>query len=133
KLAYKPRPHALAFHARPHKSAVVVWHRRAGKTVMCIADLIEKALRNPLDMPQYSYVAPTYKQAKKIAWRYLKKIGEPVIKKIMESELSVELVNGATITLFGADNPDSLRGLYHDGVIIDEFGDIAPMLYGEII
>lgn len=133
KLPYKPRPHALAFHARHQKSAVVVWHRRAGKTVMCIADLIEKALRNPLEMPQYSYIAPTYKQAKKVAWRYLKKIAEPVTKKVMESELSVELVNGAVISLFGADNPDSLRGLYHDGVIIDEYGDIAPMLYGEII
>lgn len=133
KLPYKPRPHALAFHSRSQKSAVVVWHRRAGKTVMCIADLIEKALRNPLEMPQYSYIAPTYKQAKKVAWRYLKKIAEPVTKKVMESELSVELVNGAVISLFGADNPDSLRGLYHDGVIIDEYGDIAPMLYGEII
>ena len=100
---------------------------------MCIADLIEKALRNPLEMPQYSYIAPTYKQAKKVAWRYLKKIAEPVTKKVMESELSVELINGAVISLFGADNPDSLRGLYHDGVIIDEYGDIAPMLYGEII
>jgi hypothetical protein len=133
KLPYKPRPHALAFHARHQKSAVVVWHRRAGKTVMCIADLIEKALRNPLEMPQYSYIAPTYKQAKKVAWRYLKKLAEPVTKKVMESELSVELINGAVISLFGADNPDSLRGLYHDGVIIDEYGDIAPMLYGEII
>lgn len=133
KLPYTPRPHALAFHAREQKNAIVVWHRRAGKTVMCVADLIEKALRCPLDMPQYSYIAPTYKQAKKIAWRYLKKMAAPVCAKIMESELSVELVNGATITLFGADNPDSLRGLYHDGVIIDEYGDIAPMLYGEII
>lgn len=100
---------------------------------MCICDLIEKALRNPLEMPQYSYIAPTYKQAKKVAWRYLKKLAEPVTKKVMESELSVELINGAVISLFGADNPDSLRGLYHDGVIIDEYGDIAPMLYGEII
>jgi hypothetical protein len=133
KLDYKPRRHAIAFHARAEKSAVVVWHRRAGKTVMCVSDLIEKALRCPLDMPQYSYIAPTYKQAKKIAWRYLKKIGKPVIAKIMESELSVELVNGAVITLFGADNPDSLRGLYHDGVVIDEYGDMSPMLYGEII
>lgn len=134
KLPYTPRPHALAFHARVNKSAVVVWHRRAGKTVMCIADLIEKALRCPLDMPQYSYIAPTYKQAKKVAWRYLKKLSKPVCAKVMESELSVELVgNGAIIQLFGADNPDSLRGLYHDGVVIDEYGDIAPMLYGEII
>lgn len=133
KIPYTPRVHALPFHARSQKGAVVVWHRRAGKTVMCVADLIEKALRCPLDMPQYSYIAPTYKQAKKVAWRYLKKLSKPVCVKVMESELSVELINGAIITLFGADNPDSLRGMYHDGVIIDEYGDIAPMLYGEII
>lgn len=133
KLPYRPRPHAVAFHGRSEKSAVVVWHRRAGKTVMCIVDLLEKAIRNPLDMPQYGYIAPTYKQAKKIAWRYIKKYGKPIIAKVMESELSVELVNGAIITLFGADNPDSLRGLYFDGVIVDEYGDIAPMLYGEIL
>lgn len=133
KLPYKPRPHAMDFHGRWQKSAVVVWHRRAGKTVMCIDDLLEKAIRCPLEMPQYGYIAPTYKQAKKIAWRYLKKIGKPIIAKVMESELSVELINGAVISLFGADNPDSLRGLYFDGVIVDEYGDIAPMLWGEII
>lgn len=133
RLPYKPRPHALAFHARGQKSAIVVWHRRAGKTVMCVADLVEKAMRCPLEMPQYGYIAPTYRQAKKIAWRYLKKIAEPVTKKIMESELSVELVNGAIITLFGADNPDSLRGLYFDGVVVDEYGDISPGIFGEIL
>jgi len=132
-IPYKPRAHALAFHGRHQKSAVMVWHRRAGKTVACVADLIEKALHCPLEMPQYSYIAPTYKQAKKVAWKYLKKMAAPVCAKVMESELSVELLNGAVIQLFGADNPDSLRGLYHDGVVIDEYGDIAPSLYGEII
>lgn len=132
-INYKPRPHAVDFHARHQKSAIMVWHRRAGKTVASIADLLEKAIQNPLDMPQYGYIAPTYKQAKKIAWRYIKKMGEPIIKKVMESELSVELVNGAIITLFGADNPDSLRGLYFDGVIVDEYGDISPSIFGEIL
>lgn len=132
-IGYKQRPHAKAFHARSQKAAVVVWHRRAGKTVMCISDLLEKAMQCPLDMPQYGYIAPTYKQAKRVAWRYLKKIGKPIIAKVMESELSVELLNGAIISLYGADNPDSLRGMYFDGVVIDEYGDIAPMLWGEII
>lgn len=133
RIPYKPRAHAVAFHARHHKAAVVVWHRRAGKTVMCIADLIEKAMHCPLEMPQYGYIAPTYRQAKKIAWKYLKKMSKPVCEKVMESELSVELVNGATITLFGADNPDSLRGMYFDGLVIDEYGDVAPYLFGEIV
>jgi hypothetical protein len=51
----------------------------------------------------------------------------------MESSLTVELVNGAKISLFGADNPDALRGLYFDGVVIDEYGDTRPSLWGSVI
>lgn len=111
----------------------MVMHRRAGKTVMCINDLIDKALQNTRPMPRYGYIAPLYKQAKDVAWSYLKMYAEPVISKVMESELSVQLVNGALIRLYGADNPDSLRGVYFDGVILDEYGDMQPRLFGEVI
>jgi len=131
--AYQPRDHALAFHARKERFAILVWHRRAGKTVACINDLIDKALQCPLAMPRYSYVAPFYKQAKDVAWNYLKLYAAPVIDKIMESELSVILKNGAQVRLYGADNPDSLRGVYNDGVILDEYGDMSPRLFGEVI
>lgn len=130
---YAPRPEALPFHARGERFSVLVWHRRAGKTVACINDLIDKAIQNPLPFPKYAYIAPFYSQAKSIAWIYLKHYGEPLIEKIMESELSVVLKNGATIRLYGADNPDALRGNYFDGVIIDEYGDVAPRLFGEVI
>lgn len=131
--AYIPREHAIAFHSRSQRFAILVWHRRAGKTVACINDLIDKALQCHLPMPRYSYVAPFYKQAKDVAWNYLKLYAAPVIEKIMESELSVLLKNGATIRLYGADNPDSLRGVYNDGVILDEYGDMSPRLFGEVI
>ena len=130
---YAPRHHALGFHARSQRFAVMVWHRRAGKTVACVNDLIDKALQCPLPMPRYSYVAPFYKQAKDVAWSYLKFYSAPVTEKVMESELSVQLINGATVRLYGADNPDALRGVYHDGIILDEYGDMQPRLFGEVI
>jgi len=130
-----PLAHSMCydFHARAERFAVMVMHRRAGKTVMCINDIIDKAIQNELHMPRYGYVAPFYKQAKEIAWNYLKFYAAPLIEKIMESELSVLLTNGALIRLYGADNPDSLRGVYFDGVVLDEFGDMAPRLFGEVI
>jgi hypothetical protein len=82
---------------------------------------------------RYAYLAPFYRQAKDVAWNYLKFFLKPVIKKIRESELRVELINDAWITLYGADNPDSLRGIYLDGVILDEFGDSRPSLWGQVI
>lgn len=131
--SYQPRPEALPFHARSQRFGVLVWHRRAGKTVACINDLIDKAIQCQLPFPQYGYIAPFYSQAKSIAWVYLKHYAGDLIDKVMESELSVVLKNGAKIRLYGADNPDSLRGMYFDGVIIDEYGDITPRLFGEVI
>src|SRR3546814_16676132 len=88
----------------------MVCHRRAGKTVACVNDLIDKALQCQLPMPRYSYVAPFYKQAKDVAWNYLKHFAAPVTEKVLESELSVRLINGAVVRLYGADNPDSQVG-----------------------
>jgi hypothetical protein len=68
---------------------------------MCINDLVDKAVQNPLPFPLYSYVAPLYKQAKRIAWTYLKHYAGPLIEKTMESELSVKLKSGALIGLYG--------------------------------
>lgn len=133
KSAYVPREHSYEFHARHQRFAIMVMHRRAGKTVTCINDLVDKALQCPLIMPRYSYVAPYYKQAKMVAWEYLKYYTKGIAEKVMESELSVLLINGAVVRLYGADNPDSLRGVYHDGVILDEYGDMPPRLFGEVI
>jgi phage terminase large subunit len=130
---YTPRAQVLDFHGRWQKRAVLVFHRRAGKTVACINDLIDKAIQCELDMPMFGYICPLYKQAKRVAWRYLKYYAKDITAKVMESELSVELINGSTICLFGADNPDALRGMYFDGVILDEYGDMAPQTWSEVI
>lgn len=84
--------------------------------------------------PRFAYIAPFYSQAKKIAWAYLKRYAGSGARKISESELSITLRhNGATITLFGADNPDSFRGQYFDGVILDEYGNMRPSIWSEVL
>lgn len=130
---YEPREHSIAFHARSQRFAILVCHRRFGKSVMCINDLIDKALQCQLPFPRYSYVAPYYSQVKTIAWNYLKHYAAPVIDKVMESELSVKLINGAIIRLFGGDNSNALRGVYNDGIILDEYPQMHPSLYNEVL
>ena len=120
--------------------AVMVMHRRFGKTVGGVNHMIKKAILNPLRAPQYAYIAPYRNQAKRIAWEYLKYYTSviPGIKR-NEADLFVELPSrykgspGARIYIIGADKPDSLRGMYLDGVILDEYAQIKPSLYGEIL
>jgi len=130
---YKARDAFLDFHYRKERWAVLVCHRRAGKTVATICDTIRRAISENKPDARYAYIAPFYAQAKNIAWDYLLRFAKPAIVKANQSELWVELVNGAKIRLFGADNPDSLRGLYLDGVVLDEYADMKPRLWGEIV
>ena len=130
---YKAREVFIDFHKRKQRWAVLVCHRRAGKTVATICDTIRRAVTENKPDARYAYIAPYYSQAKNIAWDYLLRFAAPAIVKANQSELWVELVNGAKIRLFGADNPDALRGLYLDGVTLDEYADMKPRLWGEII
>ena len=132
-LEYAPRSVFEDFHERTKRWAVVVAHRRCGKTVACINDLIYRALTEDKENARYAYIAPYYAQAKSIAWDYLQRFSKPVMAKSNQSELWVELINGSRIKLFGADNPDALRGLYLDGVVLDEYADMRPRIWGEII
>ena len=132
-LEYAPRSVFQDFHDREQRWAVVVAHRRCGKTVSCINDLIFRALTEDKEHGQYAYVAPYYSQAKNIAWDYLQRYAKPVMAKANQSELWVELINGAKIKLYGADNPDALRGLYLDGIVLDEYADMRPRMWGEIV
>jgi phage terminase large subunit len=131
---YTPRSLFLDFHNRPNRWALMVVHRRGGKTVACVADCILKALYTKKKNARFAYIAPYRQQGKEIAWQYLKDMtdglrGEPP----RESELRVKLPNGAWITIYGADNPDALRGIYLDGCVLDEYGDMKPSLLGEVI
>ena len=132
-LPYEPREPFIDFHNRDNRWAFLVCHRRAGKTVACVNELVMRALRTPKKNARYGYLAPFYSQAKSIAWVYLKEAVQDVAITIKESELSIELPNGAIIRLFGADNPNAIRGLYFDGIILDEMADIRPTLWQESI
>lgn len=135
-LDYEPRKQFLPFHQRDKRWSAIVAHRRAGKTVACVNELVIRALYTTKKNPKYAYIAPFYAQAKNIAWEYLKEAAMPFVasmKDVRESDLSVKLITGATIRLYGADNIDALRGIYLDGVVLDEFGDCRPGLWAEVI
>ena len=132
-LDYCPRQVFEDFHDRVERWSVIVAHRRCGKTVLCINDLIYRALMEDKEDGRYAYVAPYMSQAKTIAFDYLLKYSRPVMTKSNQAELWVELMNGARIRLFGADNPDTLRGLYLDGVVLDEYADMKPSIFGAVI
>ena len=133
KLKYRPRTVFEDYHNREQRWSVVVAHRRCGKTVACINDLIVRAVLEGKENARYAYVAPYHSQAKTIAWDYLLRFSEPLLVKANQSELWVELINGSRIRLFGADNPDNLRGLYLDGVVLDEYADMKPSIWGAVI
>jgi len=136
RLAYRPREYFKPYHNREQRFACIVAHRRAGKTVACIHDLQRRALLNQHDRSLYSYIAPTYSQAKSTAWDYLKDAASPYFAygaKPNESELKVTYPNGAVIRLFGADNYDALRGLRQDGSVLDEYADIDPRAWTQVI
>lgn len=130
---YSPRPQFIPFHERQHRWAVLVCHRRAGKTVACIAELIARALKTN-GQARFAYIAPFYAQAKAVAWDYLKHYAAPFLAgQPNESELRVDLKNGARIRLYGADNAEALRGIYLHGVVLDEYGQFRPSVWGEIV
>ena len=132
-IDYSPRPVFRPLHNRKERWSIVLAHRRAGKTVSCINDMIKRAITDGKENGRYAYIAPYYNQAKSVAWDYLMRFSEPIRTGQNISELWVELVNGARIRLFGADNADALRGLYFDGVVLDEYGDWRSGVYSTVI
>ena len=135
-IPYKPRFPQDKIHKilEMHRFVVLVAHRRMGKTVMVVNHLIKKALLCERENGVFAYVAPFKNQAKNIAWQYLKKFTSPLPGCVVnESELFVQLPNKARIRLFGADNADALRGLYFDGVVLDEVAQMQPYVWWEVI
>lgn len=132
---YKPRSHFLPFHNREQRWATLVTHRRAGKTVALVNDIV-LAARTPLQLPnpQYAYVGPTFTQAKRIAWQYLKQYSQPYWSAPpSESELKLRLHPNSTVYCLGADNADSLRGMYLDGFVGDEYALWKPSVFSQVI
>lgn len=111
---------------------VVVAGRRFGKTHLSIRELCWHA-REP--GREVWYIAPTYKMARQIVWRKLKNRLQDLnwIAKTNETELSITLRNSSIISLKGADNYDSLRGVGLDFIVLDEFADIDPLAWYETL
>lgn len=138
-LGYKPRPFQAVLHRALKRFNVLVCHRRFGKTVFSIMEMIDKALRCELKNPQYAYIAPTYGQAKRVAWEYIKDFTKDLPgAKANEADLRIDIPrpdrgDKIRIMLLGAENPDSLRGIYLDGVILDEYAQCDPTIWGQVI
>ena len=135
---YQPRSVFVPLHNRDKRWTVVVAHRRCGKTVAMCADLVIGALETALPKPQFAYMAPQRDQAKRVAWTYLKDLTRPMWSKPPnESELKITINNGhgqeSTIYVAGADNYDALRGMYFDGVVLDEVGQIRPSAWYKVL
>lgn len=135
-IPYKPRELQNFLHKEidKHRFNVLVLHRRAGKTVMCINHMIKAALTNPLPNPRYVFISPYRLQGKATAWDYLKTYaGKIPGTKFNESELRCDFATGARITIVGAENDQALRGVFLDGAVCDETQNIKPGLFPEVI
>lgn len=131
---YKARPQFASFHARKQRWGIGVCHVRAGKTVAAINDLIHTALTCELPNPRCAYMAPLFAQAKDVAWTYLKEYTRVIPGiGVNESELRVDFPNGGRVRLYGADNYQRLSGIYLDDVCLDEFGDMDPRAWKEVV
>lgn len=122
KVPFRPDPLQTRVLHDDHPRKLCVWGRRRGKTTTAMLWLQKRALTRANSTCWY--VAPTYKQAKRIAWQAAKRLYTTSIlsKRPNESELSFTFKNGSTVTLMGAEDPDSLRGPGLWGVVLDEYG-----------
>ena len=111
-------------------------HRRAGKTVACIHDLQRAAMRLHGRCARVCLSFALSQQSKAVAWDYLRSAMAPlraIGASVHECELRVDYINGGQVRLYGADNPDALRGIYLDGIVLDEYADMDPRVWSEII
>jgi len=132
---WTPHPHQETIANNKARFKVVVCGRRFGKTTLAVNLLVEEALLH--DDGLFFYVAPTYAQAKMIAWemlaRQVRKLPGELVTKVNEFALYVEIGNGSRIYLKGSDNPDSLRGVGLDGVVLDEYATMKANVFDEIL
>ncbi len=137
-LDYTAREWQRQCHINKKRFSVYALHRRSGKTELAIMELIDKAMKTDKELSMFVYVAPFLRQAKAIAWARLKQKIEPLRQRsaieINEGELSIKFKhNGAIIRLFGGDNPDAMRGLRLDGIVMDEVAQLKNELWTDIV
>lgn len=135
-IPYKPRPlqREVGRLIRTHRFGVLVCHRRFGKTVLGVNVNQQTATMCQKERPRCAYIGPTYRQAKATAWDYMQFYGRPIPGVAFnQSELRVDYPNGGQSRIFGADNPDNLRGIYLDKAVLDEYGMHPAKTFSEVI
>ena len=115
----------------PTRFKVVAAGRRTGKSRLAAWMLIINALQT--DKGQVFYVAPTQGQARDIMWQTLLELGNPVISGAHINNLQIKLVNGAMISLKGADRPETMRGVSLKFLVMDEYADMKPDVWEQIL
>ncbi len=131
---WTPEKHQLPVLQNSARFKVLVWHRKAHKTTLAINELYRWA--NAIK-GTYWYVAPFLGQAKKIVWQDPEMGAKYCDPKIWDgrnnSELTVTFPNGSIVYIMGADNPQSLRGPNPRGVVLDEYDDMKPEVWSQIV
>lgn len=119
---------------RQKRFGVLVCHRRFGKTVLGVNVNQQTALMTERPRPRCAYIGPTYRQAKAVAWDYMQYYARPIPgHKPNQSEIKIDFPNEGQVRVYGADNPDSLRGLYLDRAVLDEFGLHPAKTFSEVV
>ena len=132
---YTPREHQHGLHLALKRFNVIVCHRRFGKTILGINHAIHRLLTCDKPMPRVFYIAPSYGQAKRICWDYLKQFTSMIDGvEYNEAELRADFPhNKGRIQLLSAENPAALKGVYADFVVLDEYGDMSPIVWSEAV
>lgn len=130
-----PRRLQVELRAKLRRFNVIVCHRRFGKTVFAVNHQIDKLQRNPLPSPRAAYIAPTFGQAKRISWDYYKQYSLKIPGTTPhEQDLRIDyLSNGARQMLLSAENYISVKGIYLDDVVLDEYAEMDPAIWSEAV
>tara|TARA_R110000751_G_scaffold49686_16_gene110505 strand:+ start:2767 stop:4041 length:1275 start_codon:yes stop_codon:yes gene_type:complete len=117
----------------PTRFKVIPAGRRVGKTQFACWKLILEGLANTVANARVLYVAPTQGQAKELMWDMLLDLGQSVIKSTYVNTLQITLINGTKISLRGADRPETMRGLKLAFLVMDEYADMKPEVWEQIL
>jgi len=118
-------------YASPERFKVVAAGRRCGKSRLAAWMLILNALQS--DRGHVFYVAPTQGQARDIMWGVLEELAHPIITNKHVNNMQIKLINGSTISLKGSDRPDTMRGVSLKFLVLDEYADMKPSVWEEVL
>ena len=113
---------------------ILVWHRKARKTFTALLKTFKEAVEHP---GVYWMIEPVFRLAKDTVWNDPRMMNtvfdDSIVEKRNQTDLSLKLINGSWIYLYGADKPDYLRGPNPQGVVLDEFSVLKPEIWTEIV